>query len=110
MKNKAQASLQMLEQALAHMPGDNALGTARSYVSRAIEEIARVETKRERRVQQATIQSRQWSYNAEFGKLVAPMTEPQKKAVLGHIDNLIEDEKKKIDKLKDSGPDLTLFN
>lgn len=101
----------MLEQALAHMPSDNALGTARSYVSRAIEEIARVEKKRDRRFQQqANPQSHSWSYDPALQRLVAPMSEAQKRAVIGQIDKMIEDEKQKLESLKkDFGSDQTLL-
>lgn len=110
MKNKTQTSLQMLEQALANMPGDNALGTARSYMARAIEEIARVEKKRVVRAQQQEVVSR-WKYDHSAGQMIPPMTEPQRKIAILHINKLIEAEKTKLNKqTTEIEPDETLLD
>ncbi|MHA2043215.1 MAG: hypothetical protein ACW99G_00390 [Candidatus Thorarchaeota archaeon] len=97
MKNKTQTSLQFLEQALAYMPGDNALGTARVYMARAIEEIARVEKKRGRRLKQENV-SNQWKYDDEAKRMLPPMDDKQRKNVLTEIDRMIQVEKDKLNK------------
>ena len=91
MKSK---SKHLLEQALSTMPQDNALANARFHIRKAIQEIASVEKKRAKRSQQTRSD---WGLDLETGMLMSPEVA---KLTLGAINDLIGEQQKKLQELK----------
>ena len=87
-------SIGYIQQALRNMPPDNALMLAKTYLSRALQEIQIIENKRiKRQVQQKELVEQE-AAKKEMPNLI--MNPQQARQALSNIESMIAEEKKKI--------------
>jgi flagellar biosynthesis chaperone FliJ len=97
MKNNTGESKMLLEKALKNLPLDGSLQQVRRHLKCALEEIQHVEGKRHKReIISKTVEE---EYKEKMGKcFIAPQNAP---SLLNTIDQMIEQEQKKIGKMQE---------
>ena len=96
MKKNPEASKQLLEKALAELPNDNAMQTARFHIKRAINEVTKRVTQEAKKAQKPTPRQ-QWQLDLETGTMANPNLSP---VVLKNLDSLIAQEQARIEAMK----------
>jgi DNA topoisomerase VI subunit B len=96
-KNNTQRSKALLQQALSNLPQDGALQSARQYLGKALQEISKVEGKRQKREVIRQDVEKQWKEKMEMFWQPSP---DQAQNMLNQIDSMIEMEQKKIEEIQ----------
>ena len=95
---KEQMSVELLERALRTLPQHNALHSARNHIRRAITEIATVNGKRSKRKAADITPAEKWQLDVGSGMV---MNQHAAKLSLGVINQMIGEQEKKLQELRD---------
>lgn len=97
---KTEQSKKLIEQALRNLPYDLECRDARIMLTKALNEIKKVEMKAEKKSKELTPLQR-WQLDTTTGNLVSPfMSEQQRVNALSQIEALIKQEQQKIGRTK----------
>ncbi len=104
-KGRITKSKQLLGQALNALPEGSTLSAVRTHISRAMNEMAIIEKRRNKKSEDTMTPREKWEFDISTGTMVNPLTAKQQVDVLSQIDQMISSEQGKINELQNKGQD-----